>query len=121
MDDEVGILIVGAGMSGVAMADGLNRFGITDFLILEGQDKVGGRMKSHTVHAEDRENDIIVEMGANWIHGVTGNYLTELANIITSLVISATSKTWLFTTNMSCSMIHNRPTLAQTRMIFTTN
>ena len=78
-EEEVGILIVGAGMSGIAVADRLNRFGITDFLIVEGQDKVGGRLKSHIIHAEDTEHDTAVELGANWIHGVTGNYLTELA------------------------------------------
>ena len=77
--EEVGILIVGAGMTGISTADRLNRFGITDFLILEGGDTIGGRLKSQRIHAEDPEYDIDVELGANWIHGTVGNYLTHLA------------------------------------------
>ena len=36
------VLILGGGMTGVAAANRLTELGITDFIILEGQDRLGG-------------------------------------------------------------------------------
>lgn len=53
---------LGAGAVGVTAAKTLHDKGITDFLVLEGQDYIGGRMKVVPFAG------IKVELGANWIH-----------------------------------------------------
>jgi polyamine oxidase len=59
---EVDVLILGAGITGVTAARTLEVNGITDFLVLEGGDRIGGRI---------REDDGAgLELGANWIHGL---------------------------------------------------
>ena len=56
------VLILGAGAAGITAAKTLHDQGITDFLVLEGQDYIGGRMKQASLA------DMKVELGANWIH-----------------------------------------------------
>ena len=56
------VLILGAGMSGVAAARTLFVNEIKDFIILEAEDEVGGRMRF-----DEKRN---IELGANWIHGL---------------------------------------------------
>ena len=56
------VLVLGAGAAGVTAAKTLHDKGITDFLVLEGQDYIGGRMKVVPFAG------IKVELGANWIH-----------------------------------------------------
>ena len=66
------IIIVGAGISGLAAAGNLidnNK----DVLVLEARDRVGGRIWSHLW------NGVIIEEGANWIHTSDGNPITEFA------------------------------------------
>ena len=55
------VLILGAGVSGITAAKTLYDQGVTDFLVLEGQDYIGGRV-TQASFAEMK-----VEMGANWI------------------------------------------------------
>ena len=49
-DDEIKkkcqILIIGAGMAGLAAANHLLKNGISDFLILEARNRIGGRIVS---------------------------------------------------------------------------
>ena len=59
------VLILGGGMTGVAAANRLTELGITDFIILEGQDRLGGR-----VRVEQLPSGRNVNVGANWIQGV---------------------------------------------------
>ncbi|SVA90645.1 uncharacterized protein METZ01_LOCUS143499, partial [marine metagenome] len=66
------ILIVGAGISGLAAADNLIDSG-KDILVLEARDRIGGRIWSHLW------NGVIIEEGANWIHTSDGNPITEFA------------------------------------------
>ncbi|XP_047105662.1 spermine oxidase [Schistocerca piceifrons] len=67
------ILIIGAGMAGLSAAHHLVKNGVTDFKILEARRRIGGRIVSiPTDHHR-------VELGANWIHGVLGNPMYELA------------------------------------------
>ena len=40
------VAIIGAGISGIAAAEKLNRLGITDFILLEASDRIGGRLKT---------------------------------------------------------------------------
>lgn len=66
------VIIIGAGISGLAAAKKLNDNGFT-VTILEAQDKVGGRLRTN------RSLGIPFDEGASWIHGITGNPMTTLA------------------------------------------
>ncbi len=59
------VLILGGGMTGVSAANKLTELGITDFVILEAQDRLGGRMRTAEITP-----GVNVNVGANWIHGV---------------------------------------------------
>src|SRR6266702_1079379 len=61
------VLILGGGVAGIIAARTLAAQGITDFLIVEARDELGGRMRSTTFGAHNRQ--LTVELGANWIHG----------------------------------------------------
>lgn len=61
------ILVVGGGIAGLAAAKMLRDAG-HEVTILEARDRVGGRIRSVSV-----EGLGAIEMGANWIHGKTGN------------------------------------------------
>ena len=52
-------------MTGVAAANRLAELGITDFVILEAQDQLGGRMRTAEIAP-----GVNVNVGATWIHGV---------------------------------------------------
>ncbi|XP_053202608.1 peroxisomal N(1)-acetyl-spermine/spermidine oxidase-like [Panonychus citri] len=69
------IIIIGAGMSGVSCAYHLivesNYKG--KVIILEGRNRVGGRMVGETIDGQN------VELGANWIHGIINNPIYDLA------------------------------------------
>ena len=56
------VLILGAGAAGITAAKTLYDQGITEFLVLEGQDYVGGRIKQVSFAG------MKVEEGVNWIH-----------------------------------------------------
>ena len=62
-DSEV--LILGAGITGISVAKTLSENGITDFLILEAEDGIGGRVKNTVL-----KSGVRVELGANWIQGI---------------------------------------------------
>ncbi|KAJ7370288.1 hypothetical protein OS493_033368 [Desmophyllum pertusum] len=56
------VLILGAGSAGITAAKTLYDQGITDFLVLEAQDYIGGRIKQVPFAGMKAEE------GANWIH-----------------------------------------------------
>ncbi|KNE66824.1 hypothetical protein AMAG_11307 [Allomyces macrogynus ATCC 38327] len=60
------VLILGAGVAGVTAARTLTANNITDYLILEAQDVIGGRLKQAPL------GDVKIEMGGNWVEGVGG-------------------------------------------------
>jgi len=66
------IIIVGAGISGLAAAKKLKEKGF-NVIVLESQDKVGGRLRAN------RSLGIAFDEGASWIHGINGNPITSLA------------------------------------------
>ncbi len=70
--DTKSILVVGAGMAGLAAARSLAEAGWPVRLI-EARDRIGGRV--HT----NRDWGVPLEMGASWIHGSKDNPLNELA------------------------------------------
>ncbi|KAH7370446.1 putative flavin-containing polyamine oxidase [Rhexocercosporidium sp. MPI-PUGE-AT-0058] len=68
------VLVLGAGIAGIAAAKALSENGVEDFIIVEYNEEIGGRCH-HTSFGEDRNGDpYTVELGANWIQGtVTKN------------------------------------------------
>ncbi|CAO2152349.1 unnamed protein product [Urochloa humidicola] len=84
------VIIVGAGMSGISAGKRLSDAGITDLVILEATDRIGGRMYKTSFAG------LNVEMGANWVEGVGGeqmNPIWPLANKTLQLRIGASSPT----------------------------
>ncbi|MCE9622782.1 MAG: FAD-dependent oxidoreductase [Actinomycetia bacterium] len=65
------VVVVGAGAAGVAAARQLADDGF-DVVVIEARDRVGGRV--HSVTAVD---DLIVELGASWVHDVTASDLAD--------------------------------------------
>lgn len=65
------VVVIGAGLAGLAAADELSRKGIS-ITVLEARDRVGGRCSSFT------EWGFPVDAGAAWIHGVDHNPIAEL-------------------------------------------
>ncbi|KAI4983084.1 hypothetical protein ZWY2020_023576 [Hordeum vulgare] len=78
------VIIVGAGMSGISAGKRLSEAGITDLVILEATDRMGGRIhnaKFAGVNVEMGANwveGVNVEMGANWVEGVNGDEMNPI-------------------------------------------
>lgn len=66
------VIIIGAGISGLTAAKKLKENGF-NVIILEAQNKVGGRLRTN------RSLGIGFDEGASWIHGIDGNPITSLA------------------------------------------
>lgn len=66
------IVIVGAGVSGLTVAQTLWDADY-DVTVLEARDRIGGRVWTNTTLGRP------LDMGASWIHGVHGNPLSDLA------------------------------------------
>lgn len=66
------VLIIGAGMAGLAAAVDLRERGF-DVAVVEGRHRVGGRIRT------DQTLGLPVDLGASWIHGAMGNPITRLA------------------------------------------
>jgi monoamine oxidase len=71
------VVVIGAGMSGIAAANALKAKGITNVVVLESRDRIGGRVWTTNTTANGKT--FPVELGAMWIHGVSGNPLVALA------------------------------------------
>ena len=66
------VLVIGAGMAGLAAASTLHSRGVP-VTLLEGRDRIGGRVWT------DRSLGSPVDLGASWIEGVSGNPIRDLA------------------------------------------
>lgn len=66
-------IVVGAGLAGLAAAQRLAERGV-EVVVLEARDRVGGRVHSVT------RGGVTYDMGASWIHGLTGNPMTTLSD-----------------------------------------
>ncbi len=71
--EAAGVIVVGAGMAGLSAARALADRGLP-VTVVEARDRIGGR-----VHTSTRWPDLPMDLGASWIHGTTGNPLTDLA------------------------------------------
>ncbi|MDO8752954.1 MAG: FAD-dependent oxidoreductase, partial [Anaerolineales bacterium] len=69
---EADVLVLGAGISGLAAARTLVDNGWS-VIVLEARTRIGGRMWT------DTSLGVPLDLGASWIHGVRGNPITELA------------------------------------------
>ncbi|XP_064420749.1 spermine oxidase isoform X2 [Latimeria chalumnae] len=67
------IVVIGAGLAGLAATRTFLKNGFTDVTILEASDRIGGRVQS--VQLENA----VFELGATWIHGAHGNPIYHLA------------------------------------------
>ena len=75
------IIIIGAGLAGLAAARKLKAYG-HDVLILEGRNRIGGRIQTST-----QWSDFPVDLGATWIHEITGNPLTAVAAEVNATLV----------------------------------
>ncbi len=66
------VLVIGAGMSGLAAARTLADKGVS-VIVLEARDRIGGRTWT------DSSLGLPLDLGASWIHGIKNNPMTELA------------------------------------------
>jgi monoamine oxidase len=66
------VVIVGAGIAGLTAARLLQKAGLA-VVVIEARDRVGGRV--HTARADGR----VTDLGASWIHGVTGSPVAAAA------------------------------------------
>lgn len=73
-DREVDVLVIGAGIAGLAAAQAVTRAGRT-CAVLEARDRVGGRVWTSHGWA-----DLPVDLGASWLHGTDGNPVYDEAN-----------------------------------------
>ena len=65
-------IVIGGGISGLAAAVKLKAAGL-DVTVIESAAKVGGRLRT------DRSLGFAFDEGASWIHGPSGNPITDLA------------------------------------------
>ncbi|XP_062500761.1 peroxisomal N(1)-acetyl-spermine/spermidine oxidase-like [Corticium candelabrum] len=89
---SVSVVVVGAGIAGLASADRLltsiseSRPDLTiNVTVLEGSDRAGGRIRTHVF------GDEIVELGATWLHGTVNNPLYDLLKHFRSTTVTGTS------------------------------
>ncbi|XP_071798106.1 peroxisomal N(1)-acetyl-spermine/spermidine oxidase-like [Asterias amurensis] len=73
MARRTSVVIVGAGMAGLAAAVELMKVKVFDIIILEATNRAGGRIHTSELGSE------VVELGANWIHGEDNNPIHKLA------------------------------------------
>jgi NADPH-dependent 2,4-dienoyl-CoA reductase/sulfur reductase-like enzyme len=73
------ILVIGAGIAGVAAARELASLGFS-VTVLEARDRIGGRI--HTITSEELAPGAGIDIGAAFIHGTEGNPITKLCQTL---------------------------------------
>jgi monoamine oxidase len=85
--DTKSVLIVGAGMAGLAAARSLADAG-WPVRVLEARDRIGGRVYTN------RDWGVPIELGASWIHGTANDPLMELARTAQAQIIPTDYYGW---------------------------
>ncbi|KAH7052904.1 hypothetical protein BKA57DRAFT_534046 [Linnemannia elongata] len=75
------IVIIGAGISGLAAAHELSKHPSSiQVTVLEARNRIGGRLDTHRNLVQGEHEDIPIDFGASWIHGVDpSNPIVSLA------------------------------------------
>jgi phytoene dehydrogenase-like protein len=68
------VVIIGAGISGYSAASKLMENGFDDVIILEAEDRIGGRINTIPF------NDGFIDLGAQWVHGQQNNIIYEMTH-----------------------------------------
>ncbi|KAI2810370.1 hypothetical protein BLOT_001531 [Blomia tropicalis] len=70
MEKTFDLIVIGGGISGLSSVFHLLKNGFQGSIgLLEGQDRLGGRIYSRKTRVEEQK----IEIGANWIHGIIDN------------------------------------------------
>ncbi|KHN97325.1 Amine oxidase [Metarhizium album ARSEF 1941] len=64
---KTSVAILGGGMAGVTAAQALSNNSITDFVIIEYNDRLGGRATQADFGKQDDGSPYVVELGPNWV------------------------------------------------------
>ncbi|KAH8685850.1 putative flavin-containing polyamine oxidase [Tricladium varicosporioides] len=64
------VAILGAGVAGITAAQTLHNASIEDFVILDVNDYIGGRVRHTNFGKDGNRNPYVVELGANWVQGL---------------------------------------------------
>ncbi|OJI80459.1 hypothetical protein ASPTUDRAFT_59176 [Aspergillus tubingensis CBS 134.48] len=84
---ETEVVILGAGVAGVTAAETLHKNGVEDFIVLEYQDRIGGRMHEVTF---GKGQQYVVEAGANW--AIKANLRTLTSDVENATVYDQTGE-----------------------------
>lgn len=88
------VLVIGAGLAGLAASRELKQAG-HQVVVLEARDRIGGR-----IWTSNKWPDLPLDLGATWIHGGTGNPITDLANQLgASRLVTSYERTVIYNTN----------------------
>ncbi|XDG00984.1 hypothetical protein ABKA04_000599 [Annulohypoxylon sp. FPYF3050] len=64
------VAVLGAGVAGITAAQALSNASVSDFLIIERNDYIGGRVKHTNFGTKPDGTPYVVELGANWVQGL---------------------------------------------------
>ncbi|RSL55939.1 hypothetical protein CEP53_006935 [Fusarium sp. AF-6] len=73
------VAVLGAGIAGITAAQTLHNASIHDFLIVEHNDYIGGRVQHTSFGKSSDGKPLTVELGANWVEGLGSNPVWRLA------------------------------------------
>lgn len=88
-DHIIDVVIIGAGMAGIAAAQEIDRANNTiSYVVIEGQSYIGGRMRSRQF------GSIVVEEGANWIVGTSSTSNSPLYSLAQKYGLESVVQDW---------------------------